>query len=174
MANQLGSLTMENPKIHHFEIKKGFQSLVLEKPGNYEISLVAEGAEVEISGVFEAKEKDQVEVSVVIVHKAGHTRAKTTLKGVANDQGFLKFVGRIIIEKDCPNTNSFLTEKILLLSDTARAEAVPDLEIESDDVKCSHAATISNLDEEQIFYLMSRGIESTQAKKVLVEGFLGS
>ena len=70
--------------------------------------------------------------------------------------------------------NSFLTEKILLLSDEARAEAVPDLEIESDDVKCSHAATISKIPEEQLFYLMSRGLSKFEGESMIVEGFLES
>lgn len=152
--------------------KDKHEKIQIKKPGDYVIELLDEGAEVEISGVFEASGSESKEVSVTIVHKAGHTRADTTLKGVARDKGFIKFVGRIIIDKGCPDTNSFLTEKILLLSDQARAEAVPDLEIESDDVKCSHAATISNLDEEQIFYLMSRGLSRPQAEEMLVEGFL--
>lgn len=148
--------------------------IVLEKPGDYQIELLGEGAEVEISGVFDASGKQKKEVSVVIIHRAGNTLANTTLKGVARDQSFVKFVGRIIIDKGCPNTNSFLTEKILLLSDSARAEAVPDLEIESDDVKCSHAATISRIPEEQIFYLQSRGISREKAQESIVAGFLES
>lgn len=166
-------VTRYKQQVTSFQIPKdSHEKIVINKPGEYHIELLGEGSEVEISGVFEASGSETKEVSVTIVHKAGHTRANTTLKGVARDKAFLKFVGRIIIAKNCPDTNSFLTEKILLLSDKARAEAVPDLEIESDDVKCSHAATISNLDEEQVFYLMSRGLSRPQAEKMLVEGFL--
>lgn len=161
--------------VKKFTVKKDTnKSITLEQPGHYQVELLGEGAEVEIGGVFEANGTEQKEVSVTIIHRAGHTRANTTLKGVARDKGFLKFVGRIIIDPGCPDTNSFLTEKILLLSDQARAEAVPDLEIESDDVKCSHAATISKIPEEQIFYLMSRGLPRSLAEEMLVEGFLGS
>lgn len=152
--------------------KDQHKSITLENLGEYQIELLGEGASVEIAGVFEANGSEQKEVSVTIIHRAGHTRANTTLKGVARDKGFLKFVGRIIIDKGCPDTNSFLTEKILLLSDKARAEAIPDLEIESDDVKCSHAATISKIPEEQIFYLQSRGLSEKNAKEAIVEGFL--
>lgn len=169
----MNKATSDKPQATSFQIPKDtHQQITLDSPGEYRIELLGEGAEVEISGVFEAIGSESKEVSVTVVHKAGHTRANTTLKGVARDKGFIKFVGRIIIDKGCPDTNSFLTEKILLLSDQARAEAVPDLEIESDDVKCSHAATISNLDEEQIFYLMSRGLSRHQAEEMLVEGFL--
>jgi Fe-S cluster assembly scaffold protein SufB len=81
-------------------------------------------------------------------------------------------VGRIIIDPECGDTNSFLSERILLLSDSARAEAVPDLEILTDDVKCSHAATISRIPDDQIFYLMSRGLSRQTAEEEIVSGFL--
>jgi Fe-S cluster assembly scaffold protein SufB len=91
---------------------------------------------------------------------------------VATDQAQIKFVGRIIIDKDCGDSNSFLTERILLLSDQAKAEAVPDLEIKTDDVKCSHAASISRIPEEHLFYLMSRGLQRSAAEQMVVDGFL--
>lgn len=165
MSNKLQVTSYKLEKDEH-------KSIELQKPGAYQIELLGEGAEVEIFGVFEANETERKEVSVTIIHRAGNTRADTTLKGVARDKGFLKFEGRIIIDKGCPNTNSFLTEKILLLSDQARAEAIPDLEIESDDVKCSHAATISKIPEEQVFYLQSRGLSQKDAKEAIVQGFL--
>lgn len=140
--------------------------------GQHVVKLTKPGEEVEISGVFQTKNDEQVEVEVIIHHQAPNTQANTTLKGVARDSSQLKFVGRIIIDKNCGNSNSFLTERILLLSDQARAEAIPDLEILSDDVKCSHAASISNIPEEQLFYLMSRGVEKKEAEELIVEGFL--
>ena len=156
-----------------FKIEKDqHKKVILEQPGSYIVELLGSGAEVVISGIFEANGDEKKEVSVTIIHKAPHTRADTTLKGVARDKGVIKFEGRIIIDKGCPDVNSFLTEKILLLSDNARAEAIPDLEIESDDVKCSHAATISKIPDEQVFYLMSRGLSEIDAKEAIVEGFL--
>ena len=137
------------------------------------MELVGEGAEVEIVGRYKGEEKDNLEVKVTIVHKAAHTRAKTSLKGVAGNQARIKFDGKIIVEKNCPDVNSFLEERVLLVGDKARAEVVPDLEILSDDVKCSHAATISKIPEEQVFYLMSRGISRKAAEGLVVEGFLG-
>ncbi len=140
--------------------------------GHYLIELVGPGAEAEIFGAFSVEHADKAEVTVIIHHKAPHTRANTTLRGVARDQAQVKFVGRIIIDEDCGDTNSFLTERILLLSDQAKAEAVPDLEIKTDDVKCSHAASISKIPDEHLFYLMSRGIPRRQAEELIVEGFL--
>ncbi|MFZ1720879.1 MAG: SufD family Fe-S cluster assembly protein [Microgenomates group bacterium] len=147
-------------------------NIVLEKPGAYQVELTKPGAEVTISGIFEAEHDQKKSVSVVIHHKAPNTQARTTLKGVGRDQSALKFVGRIIIDPDCGNSHSFLTERILLLSDQATAEAVPDLEILTDDVSCSHAASVSRIPEEQIFYLQSRGISRVAAEDMIVEGFL--
>lgn len=142
------------------------------QPGRHLVKLTKPDEEVEIVGIFETTGSEQITVEVIIHHQAPRTQANTTLKGVARDQSRLKFVGRIIIDPDCGQSNSFLTERILLLSDQARAEAVPDLEIMTDDVRCSHAASISNIAEEQLFYLMSRGLNQEQAETLIVAGFL--
>ncbi len=152
-------------KDQHLEIE-------LIEPGEYEVTLAGEGASVLVGGRFSASGSERIEVAIILRHEAKHTRADTTLKGVVRDTAFLKFTGRIIIEENCGDTNSFLTERILLLSDSARAEAIPDLEIKTDDVKCSHAASISKIPDTQLFYLQSRGIKRSDAEKLIVEGFL--
>ncbi len=157
----------------HYIVKKDeIREIELTEPGEFEVLLTGEGAQVKVSGKFSASGSERIEVTVVLKHQAKHTRAETTLKGVVNDSAYLKFTGRIIIEENCGDTNSFLTERILLLSDTARAEAIPDLEIKTDDVKCSHAASISSIPKEQLFYLQSRGIKRKTAEALIVEGFL--
>jgi len=148
------------------------QVIVIDRPGRYDIRLISPGAEAKISGVFALSDQEHSEVEVEIHHQAPHTKAETTLKGVVGGQAQLKFVGRIIIDPDCGDSNSFLTERILLLSDKAKAEAIPDLEILTDDVKCSHAVSVSRIPEVQIFYLMSRGISRSDAEQVIVDGFL--
>lgn len=148
------------------------KQFTIEKSGEYLVKLVGSGAEVEIAGALQAKGKEKIDVTVVIHHQAPHTRANTTLRGVGDDNATVRFVGRIKIDEKCGDTNSFLTERILLLSNDAKAEAIPDLEILSDDVKCSHAASISRIPEEHLFYLMSRGINRKQAEALVVEGFL--
>jgi Fe-S cluster assembly protein SufD len=150
----------------------GLEKILLDEPGEYLIELVTAGAEAEIFGAFSTSEKEVAAVKVVIHHKAQNTQANTTLRGVARDASKISFTGRIIIDPECGNSNSFLTERILLLSDDAKAEAVPDLEILTDDVKCSHAASISRIPETQLFYLMSRGISRSSAEDLIVEGFL--
>ncbi len=148
------------------------QAFEIKGPGTYEFTLIKPGAELTVAGAFLAEDADQINVTVIIHHKAPNTRAETILKGVGKDRSKISFTGRIIIDPDCGNSNSFLTERVLLLSEQATAEAVPDLEILTDDVKCSHAASISRIPEEHLFYLMSRGIPWSQAVVRIVEGFL--
>lgn len=148
------------------------KSVLIDQAGKYTIELAGSGAHADIEGHFLLKGKDDLNIEIYVVHKAPHTTAQTTLKGVAFDQAHLRFFGRIIIEPGCPNVQSFLEERILLLSDQAKAEAVPELEILSDDVKCSHAASISRVPEEHLFYLQSRGLTPEVAEDLIVQGFL--
>lgn len=157
-----------------FKIKKNeHQEIKLEKPGSYTVELRGEGAEVKVVAVFQAQGKERLDLEVIIHHLAPHTRAETVMKGVARDESYMRFKGKIIIAKDCGDSQSFLTERVLLLSPKAKAEAVPDLEILSSDVSCSHAASVSNIPEEQLFYLQARGIKRKKAEEMIVEGFLG-
>lgn len=157
---------------HQHYIKDGHGFFEITEAGRYEYYLVSPGTEVTVGGTFKTTKKQQLDVTVIIHHQAPHTQANTVLKGAAFDASQIKFTGRIIIDPDCGNSNSFLTERILLLSDQAKAEAIPDLEILTDDVKCSHAATISQIPESQLFYLMSRGLSRQQAEAEIVQGFL--
>jgi Fe-S cluster assembly protein SufD len=147
-------------------------SIELKESGKYIVELIKPGVHVDIVGKFLAQQKDEVNIELYIIHKAGHTSAKTTLKGVAKDNSSIRFFGRIKIEENCPGIQSFLEERVLLLSDKAKAEAIPELEILSDDVKCSHAASVSRIPEEHVFYLQSRGISPQDAEDLIVEGFL--
>ncbi|NCN45373.1 MAG: hypothetical protein COU63_01465 [Candidatus Pacebacteria bacterium CG10_big_fil_rev_8_21_14_0_10_36_11] len=153
-------------------LKDQHQEIKLTKPGQYLIELVGSGSSVEITGVFRSQKTEQKKIEVIIHHQAAHTQANTILKGVASDQSFLQLKGKIIINEKCGDTQSFLTERVLLLSEQAKAETVPDLEIKTDDVKCSHAASISSIPEEHLFYLQSRGIKKKTAEEMIVEGFL--
>lgn len=159
---------------HLFQVRAGEPSVIeISESGVYRVELIEAGAHAKVHAAFFADQHTQVDVSVHIVHKAPHTSAETTLKAVATDQAKVRFFGRIVIEENCPGANSFLEERILLLSAQAVAEAVPELEILSNDVKCSHAASISPIPEEQLFYLQSRGLSKASAEKAVTAGFLG-
>lgn len=156
-----------------FTVKQNqHKTIKLTEPGQYTVKLAGEGAEATLTSVFQTKNKEQVDLEVIIHHQAPHTRAQTTMKGVARDQSHIRFKGKIVIDPDCGNSQSFLTERVLLLSPQAKAEAVPDLEILTDDVSCSHAASVSNIPEEHIFYLQARGLNRHKAEEMIIEGFL--
>lgn len=148
------------------------REIIITKSGKYVVELVGEGAHVDIWGIFRGKGKDKIDIEVQVNHKAENTTANTHIRGVLADHSRAKVTGMIRIFPGAQKTNSFLTEKILLLSRRARAEVIPNLEIEADDVKASHAATVGKIDEDQLFYLMSRGMSKYKAKKMIVEGFL--
>ncbi|GIK84297.1 MAG: hypothetical protein BroJett025_09190 [Patescibacteria group bacterium] len=153
-------------------LKNEKKTIKITQQGDYIVELIGQGAEVEIVGAFLTESNEEVAVNVTIHHKAKNTVANTTLRGVARDQSKIRFLGRIIIAEGCGESNSFLTERVLLLSDQASAEAVPELEILTDDVKCSHAASITQIPEPQLFYLMSRGLPKKQAEDLIIDGFL--
>lgn len=158
-----------------FTVKKDeHKEFVLKESGEYLVEIIGSGAEVKIVGSFEATDDEIVNITLTIVHKAKHTRANTILKGVARDSSSIRFFGLIKIEPDCGDTQSFLEERVLLLSDKAKAEAIPELEILTDDVKCSHAASISQIPEQELFYLQSRGIPRHLAEDMIVKGFLST
>lgn len=157
----------------NFKIRKDEKKIIrIDKPGKYVVELVGEGAEAEIKGAFRADKRDEVNIEIEVIHGVANTTANTHIRGVVDDQAQVKVMGTIKVLPGAEKTSSFLTERLLILSDKARAEAVPNLEIEADEVKCSHAATVGKIDEEQMFYLMSRGLKKREAEDIIVEGFL--
>lgn len=164
--------TTQLQKTIRYDRRDTAETLILREPGVYRVEIAAEGVELEIKGGWLAQQAEEIELQLTIVHQAAHTRSNTLLRGVATDRSHISLSGTIIIEPGAQDTNAFLTENILLLSDQARAEALPNLEIQANEVKCSHAATVSRIPEEHLFYLMSRGLTKEQAQMLVVEGFL--
>lgn len=139
---------------------------------NITINLTKDGQEEEIIVLFIGKNTDQFYLNTTTHHQALHTQANTIVRGILFDSSFAQADGIIKIDPNAQYTNSFLDQKILLIGDHARANAQPKLEISANEVKASHAATVGKLDEEQIFYLMSRGINKPEAVTILVKGFI--
>jgi len=148
------------------------RQIILKESGSYVIELNGCGAVAEIVSKVCLINQQKFDLKVVIHHQASNTQAKTKLLGTADGDSNLHLSGKIIIEADCKNCESFLTERVLLLSPTAKAQVVPDLEIKNNAVKCSHAASLSYIPEDQIFYLMSRGLTLAQAKAQIAAAFL--
>lgn len=144
----------------------------VDKPGRYRFVLDHEGQEIEVLGRFKLNNRDVFHWDIEIIHAAPHTRSRTNIKGVVDGDGRAFVNGTIKVLPEAKGTEAFLEERILLVSPGAKAEVIPNLEIETDEVKCSHAATVGEIDEEEIFYLQSRGISYNQAKNMIIEGFL--
>ena len=104
-------------------------------------------------------------------HAAPHAHSDLLFKGALTDAGSSVFRGLIRVDKGAQLTDAYQTNRNLLLSDGSHATALPNLEIEADDVRCSHGATIGQVEEGQLFYLMSRGLTRRQAERLLVFGF---
>lgn len=151
------------------------QTIVMDKPGKRDLTIVfdKEKEEKEIVGIIRATEPGDYNLNVVIDHKAGKSLGRVTIKGIARNGARVAVTGLIKIREGANGVDDFLRIAILLLDDVSTATAEPRLEIEANDVKASHAATIGKIDEEQLFYLMSRGMMRGQAEKLIVDGFLG-
>ncbi len=146
---------------------------VIDRPGNYSFTLDQEGQALELIGRFNLAGGQVSRWDIEIIHAAPNTSSQTDIKGVVDGSAQAFVFGTIKVLPSAKNTEAFLSEKILLVSPAATAEAVPNLEIHTDQVHCSHAATVGKIDEEEIFYLQTRGVSAISAKKMIVSGFLG-
>lgn len=161
----------QKPKVFQLGINES-RVIKLTAAGHYVIELNGCGARADILSQVGLVGNEAFELKVTIHHQASNTQARTKLLGTADDNSNLHLSGKIIIEADCQNCESFLTERVLLLSPTAKAQVIPDLEIKNNSVKCSHAASLSSIPADQIFYLMSRGLSEAQAKIEIAKAFL--
>lgn len=124
-----------------------------------------------IRGGFIGKGEQHFNLSTVSIHKDEYSKNDILIKGVLRERASSAFFGSIVVEKKAQKTDSYLADHVLLMDD-ARANSIPSLKIEANDVRATHGATVTQLDEEQIFYLMSRGIERKKAELLCATAFL--
>lgn len=129
-------------------------------------------AKSDIDWIFAVRGKERQSVSVRNIFAARNGGGEITLKGVAQQKSHAVCNGMIEITEEGTGTDTYLTEDVLMLDATAKVDAIPGLEIRTNDVKASHSATVSRVTAEDLFYLQSRGIDSTIARKIFVDGFL--
>ena len=134
-------------------------------------SFEKEGVSAEILGLFCLKPDSSLKLTTTALHKLPHTSCITKIKGVLYSNTEASYTGKIIIKKDAQNTSSFLENSTLVLGDNTKNTSQPILEIDADDVKASHGSTTGRISEEQIYYLMSRGITRDWSVKMIVEGY---
>jgi len=135
--------------------------------------LDGEGAECTFDGLFLAAGTQHIDNHTTIDHARPHGTSREIYKGILGGSARGVFDGKIIVRADAQKTDSRQVNRNLLLSDAALINTKPQLEINADDVKCAHAATIGRLDEASLFYLRSRGIGHHQARALLIEAFAG-
>ena len=125
-----------------------------------------------INGIILLNKKQHHELKTKVNHKYENCKSSQLIKSVLLDNSTGTFQGKIYVNKNAQKTNGYQLSKALLLSKNSEFNSKPELEIYADDVKCSHGSTTGNIDEDSIFYLMSRGLSREKASKMLIEGFL--
>jgi Fe-S cluster assembly protein SufD len=176
-------LNHEHPQAWHFEavrahLKKQsmFKSVCVTEGGmtvrtDYHISLAGENAEALLNGVSMLRDKREAHTHIFIDHQAPNCRSYQLFKSVLKDFSRSSFEGKIMVRQAAQKTEAFQLNNNLLLNEHCHADSKPNLEIFADDVKASHGATVGQLDEEQLFYMRTRGFPEKAAKNLLIYGF---
>jgi Fe-S cluster assembly protein SufD len=133
--------------------------------------LAGEGGECLINGLFIGNGRQHLDNYMLVEHASPHCGSRQFYNGILDGHAHGVFHGRIIVHKDAQKTDAKQTNRNLLLSDSAQIDTKPQLEIYADDVKCTHGATIGQIEENALFYLRSRGIDETTARRLLLVAF---
>ncbi|AVQ10634.1 FeS assembly protein SufD [Leptospira santarosai] len=148
-------------------------------PGGYKgknllgVELSGKGARARVIGLAPMAAREFQDSEVKIVHKESHTESSILYRSALKDKAHHIFTGNLHIPNSCKDVNAIQINNNLLLGRSARAESIPKLEVYAENVKCEHGATVGEIDEEQLFYLASRGIDEDEARRMIVDGFLG-
>lgn len=130
-----------------------------------------EGGECRLAGLYLTSDAQVADTHIAIDHAVPRCESEVTFRGVLDGKSRGVFDGKVLVRKDAQMTNSVTSNKNLLLSTDARCDTKPQLEIFADDVKCGHGATVGQLENDEIFYLLSRGLTPEQARTLLTYGF---
>jgi len=169
-------------------IKYSFKDINLDKNSHLEYFILSKGSKfakhdincslnneygsITLNGIIDLNEKKHHEIKTVINHNEENCKSYQLIKSVLNDNSKGVYQGKIYVNSKAQKTDGYQLSRALLLNDDVEFNAKPELEIYADDVKCSHGSTSGNIDENSIFYLMSRGLSHAQSKRLLTNGFL--
>ena len=137
-----------------------------------DVRLTGEGAEANVYGAYVCGGEEKVKIAVDMHHDMPHCNSRQLFKGIAGGASKVDFYGKIIVAQDAQRTEAYQENHNILLTDGAKVDTKPQLEIYADDVKCSHGATIGRLNEEEQFYMRSRGISLEDAKVLQMISFV--
>jgi Fe-S cluster assembly protein SufD len=136
------------------------------------VDLCGPGAEAHLKGLYLCKADEKVNFRVVMHHKAPGCRSTQLFNGIAGGSAEVSFDGTIVVAPDAQKTEAFQENHNIVLTETARVNTKPQLEIYADDVKCSHGATVGQLNEDELFYMRSRGVPEAEARTLQMLSFL--
>lgn len=137
-----------------------------------DVHLAGEGAQANIYGAYLCGGNERVKIAVDMHHDVPHCNSRQLFKGIAGGTSRVDFYGKIIVAQDAQQTEAYQENHNILLSDDAKVDTKPQLEIYADDVKCSHGATVGRLNEEEQFYMRSRGISLEDARLLQMISFI--
>lgn len=136
------------------------------------VDIIGEEAEVNLSGLYLCGGEERVTIRTEIRHRVPSCTSNQRFNGLAAGKSRVNFYGKIVVAPEAQKTEAYQANHNIVLSDTAHAETKPQLEIYADDVKCSHGATVGQLNEEERFYMRSRGIQEDEAKVLQMISFI--
>lgn len=167
----------KKPQIFEIEAFEQFTLiLVATTQANYEatVKLIGEGAHAQIFGMILGNDIHNISIKTLQEHRAPKTTSNLLIKSALAGRCQFFYEGFIKVHKEAQRTDAYQRNENLMLSPAAKAESKPALEILANDVRCTHSATIGKIDEEQLFYLESRGIGNIQGKSLIIRGFFQS
>ena len=177
-VNEFNNQDINYTSTHAFVSSNGiFENFIMPYKGGFvknDISCVLKGnySSGFINGAILARDGQHHEIKTHMLHQKENTKSYQKIKSVLDKKSKGIFQGKIYVDSKAQKTNGYQLSKAILLDKESEFDSKPELEIYADDVKCSHGSTSANLDENSIFYLMSRGLSRQEAKKLLIEGFL--
>jgi Fe-S cluster assembly protein SufD len=139
-----------------------------------ETRLGGEGADARVTGAYASHGRQHIDFDTTQEHAAPNTTSDLAFRGVLQGRSSVVWKGNIIVDPGAQKTDAFQESRNLLLSKRAHADAIPGLEIQANDVRCTHAAAVAQVDPEQLFYLRSHGLRDEVAKRLVIEGFLAA
>ena len=152
--------------------KKTIPFELLESEKRLDIILVGENASVEVVGLVLGKGAEEKALEAYITHAAPNTKSRVDVRSVLRGRSTFAFRGNVKIEKGAKGADAYLRSDVLLFDEAKMGDDTPALEILELDVKAGHAVTIGKVDEQMLFYLMSRGLTRKQAERLLIKGFV--
>jgi Fe-S cluster assembly protein SufD len=138
---------------------------------NQHVALIGEDAEAQVNGVMFTQGRQHMSYATHQHHLAAHCRSDLLYKAALQDDSRTVWRGMIKVDRDAQKTNAYQRNDNLMLSRTARSDSIPGLEIEADDVRCTHGSTSGRVDDQQVFYAMTRGYTRQEAVRMIVTGF---